>query len=372
MKQQRRSVGTILAFFSPGALFGLPLGVALGGLISLGGLSGCKDMVLAPPPGDVATSTCDPSLCAPGNECLSDGSQTKCRLVCDIGADGTGGQASCPSNYSCVGGAPKAYCRADRHAYAKKETGQWGSTCPASGGFSTNEACDLAQNFWCYGTSPVDAAAFCTQFDCTDDADCRGGWWCATVNTAPSVTHKIRSTGTTQRVCLPRTYCATCTADVDCPDVNGTRQHCVDDAAGEKLCAPECTSNSNCNSEAKCAAIDTLDAKVCQPRAGACKGDGALCAPCLSDADCPMGTCASSQYSTEHYCTVKSTVPCAVVNNMLVAGCPVTNQAKVPVSCSTTAFGSDPSIGKDQCFGLVSIGTGANQGMVPGCFSPAR
>ena len=373
--KQHRGLATLLALFGAGALFSGLFVVGLPGLAV-----GCNAKILGAPPGPSDADgggappdgECDPAKCAPGNECLSDGKATKCRLVCEPSVDHTtGGQAACPTSYTCVGGNPKAFCVPDKVTYAKSDKGQWGAACPAPGGFDRNPACDSEQNFWCYGTSPFDGAAFCTQFDCADDSDCRGGWWCATKNTAPNVLTKDRSTGTTRRVCLPRTYCSTCATDVDCPPLKGIRQACVPDSLGGMFCSPECTVDSNCNNEARCAMAG--GARVCVPLAGACKTDGALCAPCLSDADCPDGTCATSPYSTEHFCTVKSKVACTSNGMKLTASdCPKTNAAMVPVSCATTEGGPDPSIGKDQCFGLVKFGMGMSQGLVPGCFTPAR
>src|SRR5262245_47465580 len=132
------------------------------------------------------TNGCDSSECATGNECISDGKETKCRLVCALKPDGTGGQVACPFNYHCID-APKPYCVADAVAYVKSGKGLWGASCLPPGGFDSNPACDSDQNFWCYGATPFDAAAFCTQFGCQSDTECRGGWWCATINKAPHV-----------------------------------------------------------------------------------------------------------------------------------------------------------------------------------------
>lgn len=341
--------------------------------------TGCGATSILPPPasdGGVEAggpNDCDPTKCAPGNQCLSDGKETRCRLVCATNEDGTGGQAACPLNYHCVTAKPLAYCAPDKTTYAKSEKGQWGAACLAAGGLAKNEACDVDQDFWCYGVSPVDATPFCTQFQCTDDSDCRGGWWCATTNVAPNVERKGRSVGDVTTVCLPRGYCSTCATDIDCPTVKSVRQYCVDDTAGSKYCAPACSSDANCNSEATCAQNDAAGLSVCQPRAGVCRGDGSLCSPCQSDKDCPQGVCAGSPYSTERYCTVKSTIPCtADANGRLTAMCPKTNIANVPVSCATKDGKSDPSLPKDQCFGLVSFGTGTNKGNVPGCFTKVR
>ena len=48
----------------------------------------------------------------------------------------------------------------------------------STGGFDKNPACGSAQGFWCYGTSPTDASAFCTVYGCKEDADCGDGFYC--------------------------------------------------------------------------------------------------------------------------------------------------------------------------------------------------
>jgi hypothetical protein len=335
---------------------------AIGGwLVAIAAIS-CSSNSAAP-------ATCDPSKCAAGNQCIDDGhGDVQCRLVCQ-----DSGQAGCPTNYHCLAASPLAYCAADKVSYQTSSKVQWGAPCVPSGGFDNNPACDSDQNFWCYGRSPIDADAFCTQYQCTDDTDCRGGWWCATINQAPNVVQTARSIGQTTRVCLPRTYCSTCATDLDCSPVGGVTQHCVQDANGAGYCSPECSADSNCNNEAKCTASDSGDFKYCAPRAGVCVGDGTLCAPCRSDGDCPNGVCVGSEYSTEHFCTVKSPTPCGVdANNHLVgATCPTTDVAKAPITCEVVAY-EFAGIPKDQCFGVFTVGTGSELSHVPGCFTPAR
>src|SRR5262252_1033949 len=86
-------------------------------------------------------SGCDSSQCAPGNQCISDGKETKCRLMCPVKDDGTGGQAVCPPNYHCFD-APIPYCVADAHPYQNLRGGLWGASCSPTGGFDNNPSCD--------------------------------------------------------------------------------------------------------------------------------------------------------------------------------------------------------------------------------------
>jgi hypothetical protein len=259
------------AFFSA-------LAIASAGLvISATGCSSKKGANNAP--------SCDPSQCAAGNQCVTDVDGTMCRLVC---ADSTG----CPFNYECAlpqlapedGGAPTSYCVADPNPVTQKP-GVWGTSCSPANGFTNNSACDTTQGFDCYAKSPTDGAAFCTTYDCADDTTCPGGWWCGTINVSPNATTTKRSTGATRNVCLPRGYCSPCTDDIDCSPLNGITQHCIADGSGTTFCSPECTSDSNCEDEAKCETSPSTTSKICFPRAGSCVGDGMLCAPCRSDVD---------------------------------------------------------------------------------------
>jgi hypothetical protein len=278
---------------------------------------------------------CDPTQCLQGNDCISGYAQksdylagdaskktTACRLKCSTPTD-------CPFNYTCVADDNgQGYCTKDRTPaavgadYTPTTKGEpaggspWGDACDPTKGLDQNPDCDSADYFWCYGVSPTDGNAFCTQFQCSDDADCPGGWWCATVNDTPNVTTSKRPDwGTTTTVCLPRayntkpgSYCAPCKSDVDCPKNGDAAQHCVSaDGSGgaETVCSTECQNDGNCPFDQKC--VDTgIGVSTCVPRAGTCKGDGSLCSPCHSDKECQAGAggyCVNADYSTEHFCT---------------------------------------------------------------------
>jgi len=283
-------------------------------------------------------ATCDPNQCVKGDQCITGYNSyddavkadaailtTECRLPCNA-------QSDCPFDYHCMAGGAVAdnpqvnYCVPDRvpsflgQPFTPASKGEaaagapWGVACDPTKGFDSNSDCDTSQSFWCYGTSPTDANSYCTQFQCNDDGDCPGGWWCATINDSPSVTAAKRTDwGTTISVCMPRvynttpgTYCANCQNDIDCPTNDGAAQHCVaaDGAsATEKVCAAECQTDANCPLDQTCAAVNGTN--VCIPRAKTCKGDGSFCAPCHSDNDCSAngGYCVQGSYSTEHYCT---------------------------------------------------------------------
>ena len=333
---------------------------------------------------------CDSTKCAAGNKCLPGFTSadaelkgtpvsTSCKLPCSK-------QEECPFNYHCTSaGGTQPYCVADRapggKAYAKKDSGQWGTPCDPTKGLETNPACDSAQNFWCYAASPTDGAAFCTQYQCKDDLDCRGGYWCATINTAPNAATANRTFGETQTVCLPRvwngsvnTYCAPCKADVDCPLNEGRKQHCIAVGDGsETVCAVECSKDSNCTRDAFCGdagiVVDGNPQLVCAPRASTCKGAGTYCQPCHSDKDCKNGVCIGADYSTERFCTEKSKVACTATisgNSRKVTGqdCPTT---PVVGDCFDSQRNGTPTNSKvgDQCYGTWNF----NGTPIPGCWS---
>lgn len=328
------------------------------------------------------TSTaCVDTQCAANNKCINDGNTTECRLVCTS-------QAGCPDKYRCVEGGPNnaTYC-APLTGYSAgivpNNKGQWGAHCAAvldpkskaavDSSLDANPACDTDQSFWCYAQTPTDGEAFCTQYQCQSDSECKGGWYCATINSWPDISHVKRTVRQTTTVCLPRTYCATCQNDIDCPSVDGATQHCVAGSDGAKFCSPECANDGNCRLDATCQANDATGTNVCIPRAGTCKGDGSFCEPCRSDLDCSGdGVCITEQYSGEKYCGVKSGKACSVVNNALVADCPTTNAAKTPaVSCQTDT--SNPFIPKDYCFGIINFGSTTDE-QADGCWTrnPAK
>ncbi len=326
--------------------------------------------------GTSGCALCDPTQCLKGDDCVTgyndydDATKadatittTSCRLTCTQ-------QSDCPFNYHCLSGGNTSdsgkvnYCVADRApsftptgTFVPAQKGEaaagapWGVPCDPTKGLDTNSDCDTNQSFWCYGTTPTDANSFCTQFQCNDDGDCPGGWWCNTINDTPSVTVGKRGDwGTTISVCMPRvyntkpgTYCAPCSADVDCPTNEGAAQHCVNAdgaSAPETVCAVECQSDANCPYDQAC--TDTgLSSKVCLPRAQTCKGDGSFCSPCHSDADCTTATstayCVQADYSTEHFCTAPT--PTCTFDTTYHDSCPPLPALAEPPNTTTDGVG---------------------------------
>jgi hypothetical protein len=375
-------------------------------------------LVLAAPSGCSSSSSgsaCGSPGCAAGNDCIDDGSGPACHQVCTSSAD-------CPFNWSCNDNPGKSFCVESTYPVMQLPMGQWGTPCLPSGGEQSNKACDTTDQFSCYGNNPTDANAFCTIIGCVD-TDCPGGWWCATVNAAPNVTTNKQSFGPTRPVCMPRAYCAPCRLDHDCPAASdGTEQHCVKDTGGDGYCTPTCGGDANCpidatctnwqslctpaqgascrsdddcsplagipqhcdngkcspecGSDADCASVGDAGSapatcawrRTCTPRAGVCLGNGGFCSPCRSDLDCKNGYCLSGMpYSTERFCSVKSTtLPCDTTT-LDPPGCPkaTTGDNWLHSGCTTSPA--------NQCEGLVTFGTATGQGGgVPGCWTQNR
>jgi hypothetical protein len=308
---------------------------------------------------------------------VDDGTSVECRRLCASADD-------CPFNFHCTrsgGAAETTYCAADALP-VRERAGVWGTACNPARGRDENPACDREQGFFCHALSPADASAYCTRFQCTSDAECKAGHRCARVNISPNADTFVRSIGETLTVCVPRTYCAPCATDLDCPRSGGVQLVCAKEPEGEgSFCTQPCTRDSNCPLDAQCAqrvdraSSGTTDEKVCTPNAGTCKGDGSLCAPCESDADCTNGVCAQASYSTERFCTVRSEVPCTVDGSgRLNARCPGASAIPDGSALACITGSRDPDVPKDHCVGLVVNGiTGEGEEVrVLGCHTRRR
>jgi hypothetical protein len=295
---------------------------------------------------------CDPTQCAPKNECIPDATGVAaCRIGCETHTD-------CPFNTQCLTSAPRSYCVKQTTQVDQKPTGQWGYPCLPSGGLEGNPACSAETGFACYGAGTTDALAYCTQYDCAEDLDCAGGFYCATINVAPNVRNDRRTFGKTRSVCLKRSYCSPCAGDIDCPVVDGQQSLCTTDDVGDSYCTTRCTSTANCRLDAACNGVAPDGSKVCRPRAGVCKGDGSLCSPCRSDVDCPKGFCIKAGYSPETFCSVKaaSDCPAPTMGGSITKGeCPAF-PAKKATQIGCEAVDGNNEIPRNQCVGLIEFG----------------
>lgn len=311
--------------------------------------------------GETNTSACDSSKCAPENTCIEHEGVTECRLTCESQR----GAKGCPANYTCIQSGDVAFCKEDKYSYEPR-AGQWGFPCAAQEGLFASQ-CDQENGFYCLYGEPNDPYASCTS-SCTDDTDCTGGYYCGNTNDIPASAREKRTVGAVHRLCLPRAYCAPCENDVDCgPAANGNKQYCVGDANGKGICTPTCDSDGACNDEASCLPLNDTT-KICYPIAQVCVGDGNLCSPCHSDADCAAGgACVDSAYTTERTCSTPSKVKCNLDNETKPFDCPKETPpgaaAKSFVSCVGEVYKEVP---RDQCTGLVYI---SNDSPVVGCYA---
>lgn len=283
-------------------------------------------------------------------------------------------QSDCPFGQTCVTTGAKSVCSADSVTLTKKSKGQWGYACDPSGGIEGNPSCDTKQKFKCRGKSPTDGNAYCTRYECESDRECAGGYYCATVNTAPNAESTSLAIGATEKACIPRDYCDPCENDVDCTSKGNANTKCAKDKGGKGYCTKECSADSNCARDAQC------KDGTCVPRAGTCKGDGSLCSPCKSDADCPNGACIVSEFSREMFCAVKATGKCGTDPTKDICPDKTSNLAGTGSVCSSKEYLGVPP---NYCFGIVDFGDLLDTGekddagkpikdyaQQPGCYVP--
>lgn len=321
-----------------------------------------------------STEECKDADCLPGNKCIAAAGETKCRKPCSSNVDPT---RNCPFNYTCIAQAPEPFCVKDA-VELKKAKGQWGEHCLPTGGILTNPDCDSAQEFYCYATRKSDGDAYCTRFGCTKDSECGAGFYCGDANVSPNAESDTPDPGNTQKVCLRRTYCSPCKVDLDCPSFQGRPQKCVPGDDGVPFCALECATKANCQKDARCAELGD-GAKVCYPLAGKCVGDGSLCSPCRSDADCKDGACVKGQYTEERSCAVKSAKPCTLTKDQPQKptdyDCPPPSGGPTAKPAVVRCLGGDPRKGwpfnevpQNYCHGLYGFAESADVG----CWTPAE
>ncbi len=260
--------------------------------------------------------------------------------------------------------------------------GQYGTRC--IDGSSAGE-CDEANGFVCIGAGPGDVDAYCTGTAC-QAGGCPTGYFCSTVRTgrdpceatctgvdpAPTDPNCVKPAdigagkeyscgpiSLLRNLCLKNEYCNECKTDEDCrglPD-----QICAKDSKGKKrcttLCDPSVSGACPWGTASLCSITDTdLNVPTCSHRFGACEATGKSCEPCIDDADCPTGLCASSDFTQERYCADLSiTCDCTglpTVQNQycLGGGCPQT-----PGGLNMRCFGGSAvpatSLLLNKCFG---------------------
>lgn len=139
-----------------------------------------------------------------------------------------------------------------------------------------------------------DPNAFCTVV-CESDGDCPLAFKCATDYQG-------------NKLCLRRTFCDVCAVDENCPE-----KVCVSTTDGkERYCTKTCASTNDCggvqNTALYCSPTKNAaggDTNACLHRFGACVGEGNICDPCRTKADCAKTSsfCVTNSGSLERFCT---------------------------------------------------------------------
>jgi hypothetical protein len=238
--------------------------------------------------------------------------------------------------------------------------GQYYTQCP------NYDECDVEGSFLCLGSGVGDADAYCSAA-CSGDSDCPQGYFCDEVTDTD---------GNALSVCVRRRFCAPCETDADCLTVAG--QVCARDISGTKICTELCDPNvDSCpwGNASVCGVFDDeLGAPTCAHRYGSCQGQGLGCEPCVRDADCPLGFCTGSSYTSERWC-VDTTVNCdceglATSQNVCQAGngCPRTPGDLRMMCYDNERFAGDPIA--YSCFGANTTGTSSLASPQSGCWGP--
>jgi hypothetical protein len=253
--------------------------------------------------------------------CISNGKALGFGKKCPLGTE-------CAAFSSCAGGEPcEGSCTDDpldvctRDAYACRGVAdcKLGRCAQSQRPCRLEPACDDAacKPLECVTSGEGDANAYCTRFDCDDDADCPGGYRCGLRRDPHAVCGSSPQKGDNafcgltdedcidpaappagglyvegpdcllRRACLIRTECSSCETDLDCSRSEGLVCALQDD--GTRGCGKRCEEDADCeNGDYRC---DTQQ-KACVHRFGACKGSGAFCEPCVDDVDCgPDASC---------------------------------------------------------------------------------
>lgn len=159
-----------------------------------------------------------------------------------------------------------------------------------------------------------DALAYCTKLDCTDDAECPGGYSCGITRDPHTICGLMPAKGNSstcgktsepcidpatfgkdgntyfegsvcllRKECIRNDRCSDCKSNLDCT-IQG--QTCVQSGAGMH-CLRTCLVTKDCPDGTACVTGS------CQPLyKDGCEGKGEFCSPCINDEDC--GTKGSS------------------------------------------------------------------------------
>ena len=151
-----------------------------------------------------------------------------------------------------------------------------------------------------------DPTAYCTGV-CANDNDCPLDFRCGTDYDM-------------KKKCLRRSLCTECTVDANC---GGEFPVCIPTKDGtSRYCSKPCTSTGDCggvqNSALACGATTNAAGaaiSACMHKFGSCVGQGNICDPCRTKADCAKSgsECAENPSTLERFCTksCKTDTDCA-------------------------------------------------------------
>jgi hypothetical protein len=170
-----------------------------------------------------------------------------------------------------------------------------GISAKGYGEFCTSQA-DCAQYLLgCFSNGPEDVKPICSK-TCKSNLECPEYYVCKHKTGMPA----------DQNICMEAVFCSECQADVQC-ELPG--MVCVDgqkEGSG-RFCSYKCVPGAlTCPAGANCIFSEAEEDWFCQPKYGACKGDGTQCSPCELQQDCAEGFhCFDTFYSDEIFCTKK-------------------------------------------------------------------
>jgi hypothetical protein len=296
--------------------------------------SGCPGVI----EDGVCVGKCSPDVCLPGNTCVGN----RCTLTCDGHQDCYPGTTCTDAVEDDTGAAIKICTPSPKapilgaNCFFGNECDAWtvcpdGTACGNSvcggqactdglcpdGSACTPPSCEpaLCRSPRCLGAVPdapdqsPSGSSYCTQNDCTADADCAPGMYCGLTRDfhkicgrtgielatedpcidpedfdADGATYQEGPVSLLRNTCLFRRQCSPCETDLDCSGVLG--QVCGD-IGGESRCVATCVADVDCERDAACLEDPAHPGVlVCTPRFGSCAGEGEFCEPCLNDLDC--------------------------------------------------------------------------------------
>lgn len=236
-------------------------------------------------------------VCAPGLE----GGASICTHTCATQSGDTG----CPVGFDCYPADATIGMTCNKARYEVAPTGaplligvdcsKDDTVCGSLGSTNAALSCRKLENTTTKMPNPNDPAAYCTGV-CSTDADCPLQFECLTDYDKA-------------KKCLRRALCSECVVNDNCPADNPI---CIPTKDGTShYCSKTCGKAGDCGGVQNTAFVCDFtsdstgsDVAACIHRFGACVGQGNVCDPCRSDADCSHAgnACYQNIASGEAFC----------------------------------------------------------------------